>query len=103
MLHGCRHRLMVALKQSGAAALPLTGAAPPHIPPPCAPRPARESHRLPFYSDNHGADQGLTLAHFKAQLEDLRDTSLTSQLNLSTFGTHPRVKLGYMGDRASFS
>jgi len=30
--------------------------------------------------------QGLTLAHFKAQLEDLRDTSLTLEPNLSTFG-----------------
>ena len=25
------------------------------------------------------SDQGLTLAHFRAQLEDLRDTSLTSE------------------------
>jgi hypothetical protein len=41
--------------------------------------------------------QGLTLAHFTAQLEDLRDTSLTSELKLSTLGTHPRVYLGYMG------
>ena len=32
-----------------------------------------------------------------AQSEDLRDTSLTSELNLSTFGTHPRVDLGYPG------
>jgi hypothetical protein len=30
--------------------------------------------------------QGLTLAHFTAQLEDLRDTSLTLELNGSTFG-----------------
>ena len=42
--------------------------------------------------------QGHTFAHFIAQLEDLRDLSLTLQLNLSTFGTHPRVRLGYMGD-----
>jgi hypothetical protein len=42
--------------------------------------------------------QGLTLAHVKAQLEDLQDTSLTLELNLSTFGTHPRVKWGHMGD-----
>jgi len=41
--------------------------------------------------------QGLTLAHFTDQLEDLRDTSLTLELNLSTFGTHPRVTLGHMG------
>jgi len=32
--------------------------------------------------------QRLTLVHFRAQLEDLRDTSLTSELNLRTFGTH---------------
>jgi hypothetical protein len=32
--------------------------------------------------------QGLTLPHFTPQLEDLRDTSLTSELNLSTFGPH---------------
>jgi hypothetical protein len=30
--------------------------------------------------------QGLTLAHFRAQLEDLRDTLLTVQLNWSTLG-----------------
>ena len=47
--------------------------------------------------------QGLTLAHFKAQLEDLRDTSLTLELNLSTFGPHPRVKLAYMGDEVHLS
>jgi len=47
--------------------------------------------------------QGLTLAHFRAQLEDLRDTSLTFKLNLSTFGTHPRVTLGFMGDTVSLS
>jgi len=35
--------------------------------------------------------QGLTLAHFRAQLEGLRDTLLMLELNLSTLGTHPRV------------
>jgi hypothetical protein len=49
------------------------------------------------------AGQGLTLAHFRAQLEDLRDTSLTLELNLSTFGTHPRVGLGYMEGNVSLS
>jgi len=44
-----------------------------------------------------------TRSHFRAQLEDLRDTSLTLELNLSTFGTHPRVKSGYMRDNASSS
>jgi hypothetical protein len=48
-----------------------------------------------------GLLQGLTLAHFTAQLEDFQDTSLTLELNLSTFGTHPWVKLGYMGDKVS--
>jgi hypothetical protein len=43
--------------------------------------------------------QGLTLAHFRAQLEDLRDTSLTFELNMGTFGSHPRVQLGHMGDK----
>jgi hypothetical protein len=47
--------------------------------------------------------QGLTLAHFRAQLEDLRDTSLTSELNLSTFGTHPLAHLGYVGDKVSLN
>jgi len=47
--------------------------------------------------------QGLTLAHFRAQLEDLRDTLLTLELNLSIFGTHPRVTLGCMGDKVSLS
>ena len=47
--------------------------------------------------------QGLTLVHFSAQLEALRDTSLTLELNLSTFETHPRVNLAYMGDKVSLS
>jgi hypothetical protein len=47
--------------------------------------------------------QGLTLAHFRAQLEDLRDTSLTLELNLSTSGTHPTVMLGCTGDNVSSS
>ena len=34
------------------------------------------------------SSQGLTLAHFRAQLEHIRDTLLTLELNLSTFGTH---------------
>jgi len=48
-------------------------------------------------------EQGRTLVHFSAQLEDIRDTSLTLELNLGTFGTHPRVRLGYMGDNVSLS
>jgi len=49
------------------------------------------------------ADQGLTLAHLRAQLEDFRDTTLTLELNLSTFGTHPRVGFGSMGHKLSLS
>ena len=45
--------------------------------------------------------QGLTLAHFRAQLENLRDTSLTSALNLSIFGPHPRGNLGGVVDIVS--
>jgi hypothetical protein len=42
--------------------------------------------------------QGLTLAHFTAELEDLRDTSLPFiELNLSTFGTHLRLVFGSCG------
>jgi len=48
-------------------------------------------------------NQGLTPAHFKAQLEDLRDTSLTLELNLSTFGPHPRINMGWVGRKVSFS
>jgi hypothetical protein len=47
--------------------------------------------------------QGLTFALFRAQLEHLWDTSLTLELNLSTFGTHERVNLGYMEDKLSLS
>ena len=42
-------------------------------------------------------------AHFTAQLEDLRVTSLMLELNLSTLGTHPRVNLGHMWDKVSLS
>jgi hypothetical protein len=51
--------------------------------------------RLP--SNEITRSQGLTLAHFKAQLEYLRDTSLLLELNLSTFGTRPRVNGSYGG------
>ena len=56
---------------------------------------------LDKYLNPAGKWQGLTLAHFKAHLEHLRDTSLTLQLNLSTLGTHPRLNLGHMGDEVS--
>jgi len=54
-------------------------------------------------SSSSSSNQGLTLAHFRAQLEDIRDTSLSSELNLSTCGTHSRVTLGCMGDKVSLS
>jgi hypothetical protein len=56
-----------------------------------------------MFACNAACTQGLTLARFKAQLEDHRDTSLTLELNLCTFGTHPRVNLRQMGDKASLS
>jgi hypothetical protein len=46
--------------------------------------------------------QGLTLAHFRAQLEDFRDTSLTLELNFSTFGTHPWVRLAHRGTKYAY-
>jgi hypothetical protein len=55
----------------------------------------------PPAASSSSLDQGLTLAHFRAQLEDDRDTSLAVELNLSTFETHPRVKLGCKGDKVS--
>jgi len=47
--------------------------------------------------------QRLTLVHFSAQLEDLRDASLTLELILSIYGQHPRVNLDYVGDKVSLS
>jgi hypothetical protein len=40
--------------------------------------------RVSFSKSECASAQGLTLAHFRAQVEDLRDTSLTLELNLST-------------------
>jgi len=36
---------------------------------------------------------------FQLNLRSFGNTSLTSELNLSTFGPHPRVKLGQMGTK----
>ena len=47
--------------------------------------------------------QGHTLAHSSAQLQDLQDTSLTFELNLSTIGPHPWVNLDCMTDKVSLS
>jgi hypothetical protein len=35
----------------------------------------------------------------KLNLRSLRNTSLTLELNLSTFRTRPRVNVGHMGDK----
>jgi len=82
-----------------------------------------------MYDKKRAFGQGLTLVHCSAQLErflshvlgyfaDCSDkhgscsakmwtfgnTSLTLELNnLSTFGQHTRVHLGYMGDKVSLS
>jgi len=48
-------------------------------------------------------DQGLTLAHFRAQLEDLWDTSLTSELNRAPLGhiAHGRAQLEHLRDTST--
>jgi len=56
-----------------------------------------------FCVDNRTGGQRLTLAHFTAQLEYLRKHNADSELNLSTFGPHPRVNSGYIGDKVSLS
>jgi hypothetical protein len=66
-------------------------------------RPTSVMGKLSTGMRGRAARQGLTLAHFKAQLDDIRDTTLTLELNLSTFGTHPRAPLGHVGDRVSLS
>jgi hypothetical protein len=67
-----------------------------HAPAPGAPG-VKESASVSASSSASAPRQGLTLAHFTAQLEDLRDTSLTQELNFSTFGTNPRVRLDHVG------
>ena len=47
--------------------------------------------------------RGLHLLTSGLNLRNFRNTSLTLELNLSTFGTHPRVNLGYMGDTVRLS
>ena len=49
----------------------------------------------------HG--RGLHSLTSELNLRTFGDTSLTLELNLSTFGTHPRVSLGHMGDKVSSS
>jgi hypothetical protein len=43
--------------------------------------------------------RGLHCFTSELNLRTFRDAMLTLQLNLSTFGTHPRVNLGHMGDK----
>jgi hypothetical protein len=47
--------------------------------------------------------RGLHSLTSELNLRTFGDTSLTLELNLSSFGTHPRVNLGYMGDNVSLS
>jgi len=42
--------------------------------------------------------RGLHSLTTELNLRTIWDTSITLELNLSTFGTHPRVRLGSMGD-----
>jgi len=70
---------------------------------PClqAARTAAAAERAMPYACSSAIRQGLTLAHFRAQHEDLQHTSLTTELNLSTLGAQPRANLGHMGDKVS--
>ena len=45
--------------------------------------------------------RGLHSLTSKLNLSTFGHTLLTLELNLSTFGTHPRVKLDYVGDTVS--
>jgi hypothetical protein len=47
--------------------------------------------------------RGLHSLTSKLNLRTFGNSSLTSELNLSTFGTHPRVNWGCMGDKVSLS
>ena len=47
--------------------------------------------------------RGLHSLTSELNLKTFGNTSLTFELNLSTFGPHPRVNLGYMGDKLSLS
>jgi hypothetical protein len=49
------------------------------------------------------AGRGLHSLTSKLNLRIFGNTSLTFELNLSTFGTHPQVKLGDMGDKVTLS
>ena len=51
--------------------------------------------------DASASYQGLTLAHFSAQLETFRHTSLTLELKLSTVMTHPQVNFGDTWDKVN--
>jgi len=68
-------------------------------PPPAPGPPSRVRLNLNFFEGAQST--GLHSLAPAAQLEDLRDTSLTLELSLSTFGPHPRVNLGGVGDNVS--
>jgi hypothetical protein len=47
------------------------------------------------------SQRGRTLVHFRAQLEDLQDTSLTLEFNLSNFGHIHGFSWVILGNRMS--
>ena len=48
-------------------------------------------------------NQGLILAHFKAQLEDLREHIAPDRAQLVHLPTHPPLNLSCMGDKVCIS
>jgi len=78
------------------------GDSPPPPDPPDPPQPP-EPPEPPRGEPPAPPPRGLHSLTSKLTLEDLRDTLLTSELNLSTFGTRPRVTLVCMGATVSLS
>jgi hypothetical protein len=54
-------------------------------------------------SHDTAVSAGAYTRSLQSSIELLRDTSLTLELNLSIFGTHPRVNSGDLGDKVSSS
>jgi len=55
------------------------------------------------FGPNQQLGRGLHSLTSKLNLRTFGNTSLTLELNLNTIGPHPRVNLGYMGDNVSLS
>jgi hypothetical protein len=51
----------------------------------------------------HAAGRGLHSLTSELNLRTFRKTSLPLELNLSTSGPHPRINLGYVGNKVSLS